>query len=152
MFDESFKIWCVGLIVMALFNLTINLFSPNEIANNEEAIRSYISASPIIMIINTAIMAPLLEELVFRKSFRCIFKNKYIFVLVSGIVFGALHVIFSIDNVYDYLYILPYSSLGIALAYMYYKTDNICCPIIMHSIHNAIMTLMNIFLVGMILC
>ena len=35
---------------------------------------------------------------------------------------------------------------------MYYKTDNICCPIIMHSIHNAIMTLMNIFLVGMILC
>ena len=70
LFDESFKIWCVGLIVMALFNLTINLFSPNEIANNEEAIRSYISASPIIMIINTAIMAPLLEELVFRKSFR----------------------------------------------------------------------------------
>lgn len=152
LFDESFKIWCVGLIVMAIFNLTINHFSPNEIANNEEAIRSYISASPIIMIINTAIMAPLLEELVFRKSFRCIFKNKYIFVLVSGIVFGALHVIFSIDNVYEYLYILPYSSLGIALAYMYYKTDNICCPIIMHSIHNAIMTLMNIFLVGMILC
>ena len=152
LFDESFKIWCVGLIVMAIFNLTINHFSPNEIANNEEAIRSYISASPIIMIINTAIMAPLLEELVFRKSFRCIFKNKYIFVLVSGIVFGALHVIFSIDNVYEYLYILPYSSLGIALAYMYYNTDNICCPINMHSIHNAIMTLMNIFLVGMILC
>lgn len=149
--EKSFRIWCIGLVAMACLNIIINNISPNEIANNEEVIRNSIAASPYIMLINTAIMAPLLEELVFRKSFRIVFKNKYTFCLISGIIFGALHVIGSIENVYDYLYILPYSSLGIALSYMYYKTDNIWCPIIMHSIHNTIMTLMNIFLVGIIL-
>lgn len=151
LFDTSFKIWCVGLILMALFNTIINYFSPNNLANNEEAIRGYISASPYIMFINTAIMAPLVEELVFRKSFRVMFKNKFAFILISGLVFGALHVIFSIENAYDYLYLLPYCSLGLAFSYMYYKTDNIWCPITMHAIHNGIMTILNIISIGMML-
>lgn len=151
LFDTSFKIWCVGLIFMAGFNVLINYFSPNQLANNEEAIRSYISVSPIIMFISTAIAAPLVEELVFRKSFRVMFKNNIAFVLISGIVFGALHVIFSIENAYDYLYLLPYCSLGLAFSYMYYKTNNIWCPITMHAIHNAIMTILNILSIGMIL-
>ena len=151
LFDTSFKIWSVGLILMAVFNIIINHFSPNELANNEEAIRSYINVSPFIMFISTAIAAPLVEELVFRKSFRVMFKNNAAFVLISGIVFGALHVIFSIENAYDYLYLLPYCSLGLAFSYMYYKTDNIWCPITMHAIHNGIMTVLNILAMGMIL-
>ena len=151
LFETSFQIWVIGLILMASSNLIINQFSPNQIANNEEAIRSMINISPILMLLNTAIMAPIIEELVFRKSFRIIFKNGLAFVLISGIVFGSLHVITSIKNVYDYLYILPYCSLGIAFSYIYYKTDNICAPIFMHFLHNAIMTVMNILAMGMIL-
>ena len=151
LFEISFQIWVIGLVLMAVFNLIINHFSPNEIANNEEAIRSLINVSPIFMLLNTAIAAPVIEELVFRKSFRIIFKNNVAFVLISGIVFGALHVITSIVNVYDYLYLLPYCSLGIAFSYMYYKTDNICAPIFMHFVHNTIMTIMNILAMGMIL-
>jgi len=151
--DQSFKIWCVGLILMAIFNVIINHFSPNEIANNEEAIRSMIKVSPILMLFNTAIMAPLIEELVFRKSFRTIFKNNLAFVLISGIIFGSLHVLLAdIENIYDYLYLLPYCSLGIAFSYMYYKTDNIWGPISMHMFHNSIMTITNIIALGMILC
>lgn len=151
LFEISFQIWVIGLVLMAVFNLAINYFSPNEIANNEEAIRSMITASPLFMLLNTAISAPIIEELIFRKSFRIVLKNNIAFVLISGIVFGALHVITSITNVYDYLYILPYCSLGLAFSYMYYKTNNIFAPIFMHFLHNTIMTIMNILAIGMIL-
>lgn len=150
--EIGFKIWVIGLILMASSNVIIKKISPNEIANNEEAIRSMISVSPYLMLINTAILAPIVEELVFRKSFRTVFKNNLLFVIVSGIVFGGLHVVLSIENVYDYLYLIPYCSLGISLSYMYYKADNICIPIIMHMIHNFIITVMNILVVGLIIC
>jgi len=150
-FETSFQIWVIGLALMAFFNIIINYFSPNEIANNEEAIRTMISVSPVFMLLNTAILAPIIEELTFRKSFRIVFKNNIAFILISGIVFGALHVITSITNTYDYLYLLPYCSLGIAFSYMYYKTDNIFAPIFMHFMHNSIMTILNILALGMIL-
>ena len=38
MLEEGFKIWVIGLVLMAGSNVVINLFSPNKIAGNEEAI------------------------------------------------------------------------------------------------------------------
>ena len=149
--DVAFKIWVIGLVLMAVFNSIIGKINPNDVANNEQAVRSMLKVNPWAMVINTGLLAPIVEELVFRKSFRVTFKNNLAFILISGLVFGALHVVLSVDNLYDYLYLLPYCSLGIAFSYMYYKTKNIFAPISMHIIHNLIITLLNIFLVGVIL-
>lgn len=150
MLEEGFKIWVIGLVLMAGSNVVINLFSPNKIAGNEEAIRSLITAAPYIMLFNTSILAPLIEEITFRKAFRDIIDTKWLFVIISGVVFGGLHVITSIRNVYDFLYLLPYCSLGIALSYMYAKTKNIFVSISMHALHNFLITFMNIIALGMI--
>lgn len=149
--DLAFKIWVTGLVLMAIFNYTIGLINPNDIANNEEAVRSMLKINPWMMFVNTAILAPIVEELVFRKAFRTAFKNNIAFIIISGLIFGALHVVLSIDNLFDYLYLLPYCSLGISFSYMYYKTENIYAPLSMHMLHNAIITLLNIFLTGIIL-
>lgn len=150
MLEEGFKIWVIGLVLMAGSNVVINLFSPNKIAGNEEAIRSLITAAPYIMLFNTSILAPLIEEITFRKAFRDIIDTKWLFVIISGVVFGGLHVITSIRNAYDFLYLLPYCSLGIALSYMYAKTKNIFVSISMHALHNFLITFMNIIALGMI--
>ena len=147
---DSFKMWVIGLVLMAGSNVVINLFSPNKIAGNEEAIRSLITAAPYIMLFNTSILAPLIEEITFRKAFRDIIDTKWLFVIISGVVFGGLHVITSIRNAYDFLYLLPYCSLGIALSYMYAKTKNIFVSISMHALHNFLITFMNIIALGMI--
>ena len=63
--------------------------------------------------------------------------TKYLFILISGILFGSMHVIGSVTSVYDYLYIIPYSALGISFAALLYKTDNIFSTITIHSIHNT---------------
>lgn len=151
LFDVGFKYWFIGLMAMVGFNILINIFSPNEIANNEESIRNMLTSIPLLMFINTTTLAPFIEELIFRKSFREVIKNNILFILMSGIVFGSLHVVFDIKNAYDYLYLLPYCSLGIAFSYMYYKSKNIMVPILMHIIHNTLTTIMALISLGVIL-
>ena len=149
-FDTSFKIWTLGFIGMVVSNLIINLVFPEAIAGNENSVQSMIDVSPIIMLVCAGIVAPIIEELTFRQAFRDIFKNKWLFILSSGIIFGGLHVIFSYQSLIDFIYVIPYSILGIAFAYMYDKTDNVLSGILMHFIHNTAIICFSI-LTGMIL-
>lgn len=136
-FEVSFKYWFAGFAVMVISNLLIAIFFTGANAGNEENVRSMISDAPIYMLFAVGIYAPFVEEMVFRKAFREIFKSKYVYIIMSGMVFGSLHVISSISSPSDLLYLIPYSALGIAFASLYYKTDNIFSSMIMHSIHNT---------------
>ncbi len=136
--EISFKYWIIGVIVMALSNIIITLITNGGIAGNEQQVRKLINMAPLFMIFDVSIYAPFTEELIFRKSFRDVFKNKWIYVIASGFVFGALHVVSSISSPLDLLYLVPYCSLGFAFAYTYQKTDNIFSTIMMHMIHNSL--------------
>ena len=92
----------------------------------------------ILTIILASIVAPILEELIFRLSLYKIFKKySYLFIFISGIVFGSMHVIGNISNIIDILYIIPYSIPGCIFAYTLVKSDNIFVPISLHFIHNT---------------
>lgn len=142
--DLGFKYWSIGLIVMFISNIFINIVLKNGQAANEQAVQEMITYAPLLMVLNAGIIAPIIEELTFRKAFKNMFNKKWVFILTSGIIFGALHVVTSITSIIDLLYIIPYSSLGIAFAYMYYKTDTVYTPISMHMIHNTILTIISI--------
>lgn len=143
-FEVSFKYWFAGFLLMVISNLVISIFFKDANAGNEESVRSMISDAPIYMLFAVSIYAPFVEEMVFRKGFREIFKSKYIYIIMSGFVFGSLHVLSSVSNPYDLLYLVPYSALGISFAALYYKTDNIVSSMIMHSIHNTMAALVYI--------
>lgn len=151
MSDIAIKYWLIGFLAMIISNKIIISISPVKIANNEEGVRQIINSIPFISFFAICIFAPIAEELIFRKAFKDCFKEKWLFILMSGIVFGLLHVIGSINSLYDLLYILPYSSLGIAFAYIYYKTDNIYSSIFVHCLHNSVLVVLNILLSGVIL-
>lgn len=148
-FDTTFKYWLVGFIGMVVSNLLINLLFPQAVAGNENSVQNMISQTPIIMFFTAGIVAPIIEELVFRQAFKDILLSPKVFVVVSGVVFGLLHVVFSYTSWIDFLYVIPYSSLGIAFAYTVYKTDNITSSIMMHIIHNSAIIILSI-LTGMI--
>ena len=136
-FGESLKYWGTGFIIMIVSNLIISLITNGKLATNEEAVREMIKISPIIMAFEVSIYAPIVEELLFRDSIKKITNHKYIYPILSGLIFGFLHVITSIDSLVSLLYLIPYSALGIAFACLYRKTDNIFSSIIVHSIHNT---------------
>lgn len=144
--ELAFRYWAIGFSIMLINNLFISLILGKTISGNEEVVRSYIDSSPLLMAISTVIFAPINEELTFRKSLRDALKNKWVYALTSGIIFGGLHIISYINTPLDLIYLLPYSSLGISFALLYYKTNNIFSSISMHTMHNLLSII--IYLLG----
>lgn len=137
-FKQSFSTWLIGFGIMIASNLLIALLTNGQLSNNEEAVRSMIDSYPLYMVFQLIVYAPLTEEIIFRKSIKDIFHHKYVYILVSGFVFGSLHVISSLNHSLGFLYLIPYCSLGFVFAYLYQKTDNIFSTITAHSIHNTL--------------
>lgn len=142
--DTAFKYWFVGLMIMCISNIIIGLIANLNTSSNEEAVQTLVSSTPYLMLFTAGILAPIAEELTFRKGVSKLFKNKWVYSFSSGLIFGLLHVIGS-SNILEYLYIIPYGSLGFFFALTYYDTKSIYPSIIMHAIHNSALILLSIF-------
>lgn len=149
--DSGIKYWFVGLIGMIVSNVIINLVFSTGGPGNEKTVQSMISNLPWLMLIDAGIIGPFIEEIVFRKTFKDATKNKWLFIILSSLIFGGLHVTSNIVHWYDALYILPYSCLGLSFALSYNETDTIFTSMFMHMIHNTVLILSSILLVGFII-
>ena len=144
--EFAFRYWAAGFAIMIVSNLFITVILGKAIAGNEETVRNYIGTAPILMAISTVLFAPINEELTFRKSIHDAINNKWAYVLLSGIIFGGLHVISYVSSPLDLVYLIPYCSLGISFALLYYRTNNIFSSISMHMMHNLLSII--IYLLG----
>lgn len=142
--DNGFKCWFTGLIIMFVSNFILAFVFKSGGANNEAAVQDMIKALPYIMGINVCLLAPFNEEIIFRKCLKDVFKNRYVFIALSFILFGGAHVISSSENIIDFLYIIPYGALGAAFACAYSKTDTVFTSMLFHMIHNTVIFLMSI--------
>ena len=138
-YSKSIKYYLVGLIIMVFSNTILALLTNGGIAGNEETVRAMFKMSPVYMYISAVLFAPVVEELVFRQGIRNICGKNIIFIIVSGFLFGGLHVMSSISTTLDLFYIIPYSALGVVFALMLYKTDNIFVSMGFHFMHNGIL-------------
>lgn len=152
-FKESLKYYIIGFIIMVISNNLINIFFAGANANNEETIRNLIHLYPVYMFFSVSIYAPFIEETIFRRSVKDIFKlfkntqvTKYLYIIFSGLIFGLMHILGQASNGIDYLYIIPYASLGGAFAALYYKNDNLLSTIILHSLHNTMAIILYLWL------
>lgn len=146
-FKKYIKYWFIMLVLMIGSNAIITMFTTTNISNNQESIIETLKLAPIYTFIMTVFIAPILEELVFRLSIRKIFAHTNIlFILVSGLIFGSMHVLGTCENLIDLLFIIPYSIPGFIFAYIYTKSKNICIPMSLHFIHNGIMMSLQILL------
>ena len=128
-----------GIILIGYFisNISVLLLAGN-IPNNQQTLLSmpfYLTAFLAI------IVGPLTEELMFRGFIKKFIKNDVLFVIVSSLIFGGLHVL-SANNLQQFLYIIPYSILGFAFSLNYVKTKNIASNIFLHSAWTTIATIM----------
>lgn len=144
--DIGIKCWVSGLLIMMISNIILTVVFKSGGANNENAVQEMIKSLPWLMVINAGIIAPFNEEIIFRKTLKDIFKNKWIFVTLSFLLFGGAHVISSAKTLVDFLYIIPYGSLGAAFALAYYKTDTIFTSLGLHIAHNTILSLVSILI------
>ena len=140
-FKSNFKLYIknmlprfgIILIIYIISSLAVTRFV-SAIPTNQELISQmpiYVSAFLAIII------APLTEELMFRGFMKKFIKNDIAFIIISSIVFGGLHVI-NATEINQYLYIIPYSILGLAFSLNYVKTKNIASNMMLHATWNSL--------------
>lgn len=144
--NKGFSYWVYGIIVMMISNLVINSLVGN-ISVNEQEIRQLLLDAPLYAIPTIIFFGPFIEELVFRYGLRKAFNKKISFALFSGAIFGLLHIFTALDNftisnilahASEFLFIVPYGSLGFFFAEAYYETENIFSSVIPHILHNTL--------------
>lgn len=128
---KDILIWFIGFIIFITINIIITKYFP--MPQNEIIARKSLFNNIIEYILLLGVLAPILEEITFRYSFN-IFKNKYLYITISSLIFALMH----IGSLSEIIYILPYSILGIIFSLCYIKESNIFDSIFTHMLHNII--------------
>ena len=143
--NNYLKYFFLNLGLMMITNIIIINITKINNSTNQEYITELLGKYPIYTIITTILIAPITEELIFRLNIRNIFKNNFIFIITSGLVFGALHMTVA-TSIKELLFIIPYSIPGFIFAYTLTKSKNIFVPISLHMLHNTVMILLQILI------
>ena len=138
-FSKYLKYWLISLFFMGLSNLIILSFVQDGLPTNEEMIRDIFNSSPILVFLSAVIVAPIIEELVFRQSFRDMFNDDAVFIFMSALTFASFHVVGTVTSPIDLIYIIPYAFPAIAFALMLKETNNIFVPMGFHFLHNGLL-------------
>lgn len=137
-FGDGLKCWAIAFAVMAVSNIILS-YILGDIAANEEANREFISGNLLLGFYSVVVMAPFVEEMLFRFVLKKMVPSNKWFPLVTALMFGLAHIVFAgTTSVLEYLYVIPYGALGYAFGYIYTKTDNVFSSMILHAMHNFI--------------
>ncbi|MDF9825889.1 membrane protease YdiL (CAAX protease family) [Breznakia sp. PF5-3] len=146
-FIDLIKAIATGIGLLLLANIIIGnfigiLFSL-ETSENQNQIMQIQRMNPYIYLITVGVLAPILEETVFRGViFRMVREKSSFFkaALISSFFFGFIHVMDSIfiGKFMDLIYIFLYGAMGIVFAKAYEDTGSIYGCIILHGLYNTL--------------
>lgn len=148
-FFRHFKTYCgfffpkfvFFFLIYFLVALIISVVA-GEASANQEALYSV----PLPMLAFTALIyAPVLEEIIYRGFLRRLVPGDALFVLVSALVFGLVHMLHPGQSLAQMLYFMEYALIGGFLADLYVKSDNICLSMLGHFSMNLIAFIPMIF-------
>lgn len=98
---------------------------------------------PLLKVFILAVFfAPVVEESIFRGTLRYFVKNKIAFIIISGIIFGFLHVLSEANLVNAILIASQYVVVGCMLAHLYVKTNNLAVNMFLHMLINFLGVIM----------
>ena len=124
-FLATYVIKFIGGIVLGLEGQTNT--------NNQEALQNA-NMNPLVLIVFAVIVAPIVEELIFRGILMAkVFNpNSLIGMVVSALLFGWVH---GPTNIGSWII---YAGMGFGLAYLYHRTHKLEHTIALHMINNYI--------------
>ncbi|MBO9131421.1 CPBP family intramembrane glutamic endopeptidase [Bacillus sp. 165] len=136
--------WMIGGVFLALIaqmvaaNIEVHLLNIKAQSENTKNLIEIVTLTPWFILV-TSVLAPILEEIVFRKIlFGTLYKrtNFFIAAILSSLIFAAVH--------FDFTHLLIYTSMGFVFAYLYVKTKRIIVPIMAHVMMNTFVILIQV--------
>ena len=114
-----------AFIAMPICNIILHVLNVSASDTNNDTINTLYGVIPLYMMFQTLIYSPIVEGITFRKVFKDAINNKWLFIIISGFVFGLYHIIYNMTSLSQILLMLPYFVVGMLYAGAYSKTDNI---------------------------
>lgn len=153
----------IASIIVSILTFWIDSGGTSE---NQEVINTIMKSGGLNLVlisVMTVILAPILEELIFRKALFGFFKHNTIkAVIITSIIFASIHVVPAcltimleiiaknarwIDLYTEFVYIFSYLGQAFAISYVYHKSNgNIIPSIFVHFVNNFISLIMNLIL------
>lgn len=134
-----------GVIVMYLVQITVGVILSFtglfEVSENQDVLVEFLNFSPLTQIavaLFGIVLAPITEELLFRRSLFNFLKTKgpvAAAVLLTSGLFGLVHAVSELSNI---VVMIPYIAIGIVLQLYYIKTQSVGVTMAMHAIYNGI--------------
>lgn len=136
----NYCLWVgVGYLVICLSNIVISFILGLETTNNNELIKQlweYSGHSPWF-IFSVVVLAPLYEELVFRRYIiDYLGRGTIVGLLIATFAFAAVHVIHNFKDIYLYL------GMSFVISFIYYKTRKLRIVYCLHFLNNLISVLL----------
>lgn len=142
----------IALAVMAIFVISViigiiryQVMHGVYAGHNQDAINATLRVNKthlVPLVLQMSILAPIIEELVFRAGFIGKFRIKvfpHFDLILSSLIFGYLHVL-AFNNIGDWLNLASYTLMGFIFGLVYLKTENIWCSIGTHIAYNSLVT------------
>lgn len=139
--------WAVCLVLNFLINLLLAVLLVNmglTVANpNQTSVDSLASNDMRSMMVLAVLLAPMVEEPIFRGGVFCTLrhKNRLLAYVVTVLIFGLYHVWSYAVSAHDprlLVYILQYIPGGVALCRCYDKSGSIWTAIVFHMSYNLL--------------
>jgi membrane protease YdiL (CAAX protease family) len=126
----AFGIMMAGNLISIAIESLVGRINNTEVSNSLEGILKEIPLSFTILM--TAVLAPIFEELLFRKILidRCVQFGELNAIILSGIIFGLFHM-----NISQFFYA---TALGMIFAWVYIRTGNILYTMFLHFCINTV--------------
>lgn len=136
----------ISSLLLIILNITDS--SANQNALEQIAFGKYGS----LVLLSIFLFGPISEELIFRQSAFRLFKkgtNHWTKIILTGVIFGSIHVtsailMYLMEGSFsaipkEFILGIPYILQGIALSYIYYRSNQNIIPVtIVHIINNLI--------------
>jgi membrane protease YdiL (CAAX protease family) len=111
----------------------------SESVNQMTIVRMLNSNGVVFIVISAVIIGPIVEELVFRKAMFGLIKNNIIAIVVSSLIFGAIHLTAEASIAEALINGISYFAMGLVFGFIYIKNNrNIMAPIAVHILVNLI--------------
>lgn len=129
--SEFASVCAIALVIVVLFFRVLRNRGWFEVATPDVA--------PELFVLNALIVAPLLEEMLFRALLCSVlrgFLGNWATILIGGAVFAGAHFIYGTASLENFL-------AGYLLCYVFLRSSSLLVPVLMHSGGNAIMLILH---------
>ena len=123
--------WLFSYALLFLFYMLVNFLGPTQ-SDTTQSIQS-LSLSLPVLFLDLCILAPVTEEIFMRGMLQgTVFKNTYIGLVATSVLFAYLHGPYTIPSFITYL------GMGLAFGIRYKTSDNLWNSILLHVLNNLV--------------